>query len=84
MMVVIEMSLPLYDGFLEKCPPECPEYETLKNGAIVRRPKEEHFERIIQIRCDLERAKSLRDLAAEVYPDAVPAIEKAIADTRKS
>jgi hypothetical protein len=82
--VFIEMSLACHDGFLEKCGPECPEYETLKNGMILRRPKGDHFERIIQIRCDLERAKSLLNLAAEIYPDAVPDIEKAIAASRDS
>ena len=84
MDVVIEMSLPIHNGFLKKCGPECPEYETLKNGMILRRPEEDEFERIVQIRCDLERAKILLDLAAEIYPDAVPDIEKAIAAPRDS
>jgi hypothetical protein len=82
--VYIEMSLSIYDGFLEKCGPDCPEYETLKNGMILHRPKEGHFERMMQIRCDLERAKSLLDLAAQIYPAAVPDIEKAIAAPRDS
>jgi hypothetical protein len=75
----IEMSLSIYDGFLKKCDVDCPEYETLKNGLIFRFPKEGKFERIVQIRCDMEHAKSLLDLATEIHPAAVPAIEKAIA-----
>jgi hypothetical protein len=71
----IEMSLSIYDGFLKKCDVDCPEYETL----IFRFPKEGKFERIVQIRCDMEHAKSLLDLATEIHPAAVPAIEKAIA-----
>jgi hypothetical protein len=82
--VVIEMSLPIHDGFLEKCGPECPEYETLKNGMVFRIQKEGKFERIFQIRCDMERSKSLLDLAAQIYPAAVPDIEKAIAAPRDS
>ena len=84
MNVFIEMSLSIYDGFLEKCDVDCPEYETLKNGMILRRPKEGHFERIMQIRCNLERAKSLLDLAAQIYPEAIPDIKKAIAASRDS
>jgi hypothetical protein len=63
--IVIEMSLPIHEGFLEKCGPECPEYETLKNGMIFRL-KEDQFESIVQIRYDLECAKSLLDLAAQI------------------
>ena len=76
------MSGPIHDGFLEKCGPDCPEYETLMNAMILRRPEEGEFTRIVQIRCDMERAKSLLDLAVQIYPDAVPDIEKAIAVLR--
>ncbi|TMA93666.1 MAG: hypothetical protein E6J74_17700 [Deltaproteobacteria bacterium] len=84
MNIVIEMSLPVYDGFMDQCPPSHPEYETLKNGVIVRRSKGNRFERILEIHCSVERAKSLLDLAKQVYPDAVPDIEKAIAAPRDS
>ena len=73
MNVLIEMSLDHFDGFMDKCGPDCPEYGTLKSGV-----KEDRFERIIEIRCDPERAKSLLDLAAQIHPAAVPDIEKAL------
>ena len=78
MNVVMEMSLENFDEFMNKCDPARPEYETLKYGVVIRRPKEDHFERVIEIQCDLERAKSLLGLASEIYRPALPAIEEAI------
>jgi hypothetical protein len=57
MSVVIEMSLEHFDEFMNKCDPARPEYETLKYGVVLRRPKEDHFERVIEIRCNLAQAK---------------------------
>jgi hypothetical protein len=82
--IVIEMALPIFDGFLDRCDPASKEYAILKNGIIVRRPKADHFERIAEIHCDVEQAKGLLDLARRVYPDAVPDTEKALAVPRAS
>jgi hypothetical protein len=38
-MTVIEMPLPMYDGFVEKCDSSSREYALLKNSVIVRRKR---------------------------------------------
>jgi hypothetical protein len=82
--VIIEMSLQHYDRFLFRCDPASREHALLKNGVIVRRPKQDHFERIVEIDCTLKEAKALLDLAKQLYPPVVPDIEKAIAAPRDS
>jgi hypothetical protein len=77
-VIVIEMPLPVYDGFIDKCDQSSPEYAILKNGLIVRRPKEDHFERIMEIRCNTEEADTLSVLASKVYPEAVQYIARAV------
>jgi hypothetical protein len=84
MSVLIEMSLEHFNGFMDKCDHSCLEYRILITAVVIRRPKADDFERIVQIRCDLERAKSLLDLATQIYPAALPDIEKAIAASRDS
>ena len=84
MRVVIEMSLQHYDRFLFRCDPGSREHALLKNGVIVRRPKADHFERIVEVDCTVEEAKALLDLAKQLYPAVVPDIEKAIAAPRDS
>jgi hypothetical protein len=42
------MLLPVYDGFVDKCDQSSREYAVLKNGLIIRRPKGDHFERIVE------------------------------------
>ena len=79
------MLLVVYDGFVDKCDQSSREYAILKNGLIIRRPKENHFERIMEIRCDMEEADKLLLLASKVvYPEAVEDIAKAIAAASKS
>jgi hypothetical protein len=82
--VVIEMSLRNYDSFLFRCDPGSREHALLKNGVIVRRPKQDHFERIVQIDCTVEEAKALLDVAKQLCPAVVADIEKAIAAPRDS
>ena len=79
MKMIIEMSLDQYDRFLEKCDASSREYEILKNGLIVSRRKDGHYERIIEIACEVREAQMLLATARRLYPDAVSAIEKAIA-----
>jgi hypothetical protein len=77
--VIIEMLLPVYDGFVDKCDQSSREYAILKNGLIIRRPKGDHFERILEINCDKDDADKLFLLASRVYPEALEEIIKAIA-----
>jgi hypothetical protein len=77
--MIIEMSLDQYDRFLEKCDASSREYEILKNGVIVNHRKDGHYERIIEIACEVPEAQMLLAIARRLYPDAVSAIEKAIA-----
>jgi hypothetical protein len=77
--IIIEMSLDYYDRFLEKCDASSREYEILKNGLILRHPKDGHYERIVEIPCEAPEAKMLLAIARRLYPDAVSAIEKAMA-----
>jgi hypothetical protein len=81
---VVEMTLAHYDRFLERCDPSSKEYGVLKTGLIVRRPKGDQFERIVEIHCELEEARWLLHLARQIYPDAVADIEYAIANPRDS
>ena len=77
--VIIEILLPVYDGFVDKCDQSSREYAVLKNGIIIRRPKGDHFERIVEIKCDMDDADKLFLLASKVYPEALEDIIKAIA-----
>jgi hypothetical protein len=85
--VTIEMTLPVYDGFMDECNPFSREYAVLKTGRIFRRQKDDHFERVIEINCDLEDANRLLSLAIKLYPDAVAdkpeACEADTKDTRR-
>jgi hypothetical protein len=59
--------------------PDCPEYETLNvEGGIIRRLKEDQFERTYESGVTWSVNKSSLDLVASMYPDAVSDIEKAI------
>ena len=78
------MSLLVYDGLFDRCEKTSREFAILKNGVIIRRPKEDHFERLLAIQCDMEDADRLLFLAATVYPEAVEDIAKAITAARKS
>jgi hypothetical protein len=77
--MIIEMSLDQYDRFLEKCDASSREWQILKNGLIVHHPKDGHYERIMEILCEVPEAQMLLAIARRLYPDAVSAIEKAIA-----
>ncbi len=84
MQATILMTLLVYEGFVDKCDPASREFAILNNGVIVRRYKEDHFERVLEIRCDIEDAERLLFIAATVYPEAVEEIAKAITAARKS
>ena len=78
MNVIIAMSLELYDIFLRQCDATSREYAILRNGLIVRHLEDDHPDRIIEISCDAKEAQNLLALAADVCPDAIPPIEKAL------
>ena len=84
MQTTILISLLVYDGFVDKCDTASREFAILNNRVIVRRHKEDHFERLLEIRCDIEDADRLLCLATTVYPEAVDDIAKAIAAARNS
>ena len=78
------ISLPVYRGFVDKCDTASREFAILNNGVIVRRYKEDHFERLLEIRCGMEDADRLLFLATTVHPEAVADIARAIVAARKS
>jgi hypothetical protein len=81
--IIIEMPIPVYDGFVDKCDQASREYEMLKNAFIVRRPKGDRYEENVEIRCDLEEANKLLSLATQIYPNAVADISRGIASSVK-
>jgi len=80
--VTIEMLLPAYDGFVEKCEETSREYAVLKNGLIFRRKKD--GERFIKIECTVEDAEKLLLLAIKTCPDIVAEIARGITTALKS
>jgi len=78
-VVAIELPLDIYDHFVGCCDPESAETSILKSGTIVRRPKGNHYERIAEISCQPDEAKTLLATATKVCPNAVPFIERALA-----
>lgn len=82
--VTIEMLLPAYDRFVEKCEETSREYAVLKNGLIFRRKKDGHFERFVKIACTLEDAEKLLLLGIKTCPDIVADIAKGITTALKS
>jgi hypothetical protein len=82
--VTIEMLLPAYDGFVEKCEEASREYAVLKNGLIFRRKKDGHLERFVKIECTLEDAEKLLLLAIKTCRHIVADIARGITAARKS
>jgi hypothetical protein len=82
--VTIEILLPAYDGFVEKCEETSREYAVLKNGLIFRREKDGRFERFVKIECTVEDAEKLLLLAIKSSPDIVAEIAKGITTALKS
>jgi hypothetical protein len=78
MKVTIELPLERYDQLRDKCDTSSAEFSVLMNGCIDRRPKENEFERFIQILCEKEQAQALLGLATRLCPDAIPAIKRAL------
>jgi hypothetical protein len=79
MTVVIEMPLGHYDRFMNKCGERSsPAFLILKNGIMIRRANEGRFLRTMQIRCGVDQARHLLELAVLLYPDVVQHIQNAV------
>ena len=70
MKLTIEMPLTTYDCMMEGCTQSSPEFRLLVGGLIERRPKQNHFERFIQIFCEDRQAQILLNLARVGYIDS--------------
>lgn len=75
MKLTIEMPLTTYDCMMEGCAQSSPEFRLLVGGLIERRPKQDHFERFIQIFCEDRQAQILLNLARQVCPEVVSTIK---------
>ena len=83
MKVLVKFPIEIYQGLLGRCSMLSREYLILKNG-IVRHDQEEGPDSpMVEILCEVERAKFLLDLATLVYPAAAPHIEKSINHARE-
>ena len=79
MRILIEMPVERYDAFFDKCDPSWPELSILLRGEFVRRLNGDRYLRIVQIDCSMFHARRLLERAKQIYPDAVPDIEDALA-----
>ena len=78
MKVLVKFPIQIHKGLLDRCSMLSREYLILKNGIVMHDQEENSGEPIVEILCEVERAKFLLDLATLVYPDAAPHIEKSI------
>jgi hypothetical protein len=77
MAILVTLPVTVYDGLLNKCSALSREYVILKNG-VVRRDLEGTSDAVVEILCEMQRARFLRDFATLVYPEAVPYIENSL------
>lgn len=83
MALTINISLPNYDRLSDRCEHLTQAYSVLKSGVVIRRPKDDRFERLVEIRCSEDEAQALINLAKSVCRDAIPEIEKSIDTLRE-
>ena len=76
--MVIEFAIDHYDRLLPHCDRGSREYEILKNGLVVRRPKNGQYERVVEIFGEMRDAQLLLALANKICPIAAAAITKAM------
>src|SRR5512146_993278 len=78
--IVLTLTIPLrrYDTFMEKLETSSRAHEILMNGRYNRQPNGDHFERTMEILCNIEEAEMLLDLALRLYPDVVQDIGRDI------
>lgn len=78
MKILLEISPEHYDRLLSGVSEKSALYGVLKNGVVVQSTKKGRQSKMIEILCDKFHARMLRSLAENLYPQAVPQIEKAI------
>ena len=72
MDIVLSIPIERYDGLLNKIKINSREYILLKNGIVKR------DENVIEVPCEMERAKQLLEFARFLHPDAAASIEESI------
>jgi hypothetical protein len=83
MKVLVKFPMEIYQGLLGRCSMLSREYLILKNGVVRRDQEEDPDKPMVEILCEIERAKFLLDLATLVYPAAAPHIERSINHARE-
>jgi hypothetical protein len=83
MKVLITFPIGIYQGLLGRCSMLGREYLILKNGIVRHDQEESPDEPMVEILCEVERAKFLLDLATLIYPTAAPHIERGINNARE-
>jgi 3-deoxy-D-arabino-heptulosonate 7-phosphate (DAHP) synthase len=70
----IVMPIEQYESLLNKCKPQLPHYEMLRNGLIIT----SNGARVVEIPCKIEQAEQLLALAKQAHSAAASSIEKSI------
>ena len=78
MKILLKMSPEHYDRLLSGVSENSSLYGVLKNGVVINSTATGGGAKMIEILCEKFHARMLRALAANLYPQAVPQIEKAI------
>jgi hypothetical protein len=78
MKILLQISPEHYDRLLSGVSEKSSLYGVLKNGVLTNPAKTSAGSKMIEILCEKFHARMLRTLAANLSPQAVPQIEKAI------
>jgi hypothetical protein len=78
MKIVLKISPEHYDRLLSGVSEKSSLYSVLKNGVVINSTTTGGGSKMIEILCEKFHARMLRALAANLSPQAVPQIEKAI------
>jgi hypothetical protein len=78
MKIALKISPEHYDRLLSGVSEKSSLYSVLKNGVVINSTKAGGGSKMIEILCEKFHARMLRALAANLSPQAVPQIEKAI------
>jgi hypothetical protein len=78
MKIALKISPEHYDRLLSGVSEKSSLYSVLKNGVVINSTRAGGGSKMIEILCEKFHARMLRALAANLSPQAVPQIEKAI------
>jgi hypothetical protein len=78
MKIALKISPEHYDRLLSGVSEKSSLYSVLKNGVVINSTTAGGGSKMIEILCEKFHARMLRALAANLSPQAVPQIEKAI------